>query len=446
MVAAATAVRLTAWQPGLAKGESPQGGLSAADAARELLAAIHSPIMLEWEVSLACGASALLTAELAPQQTVTWPPPKVTFKMRPNCPRLGGEDRLTISLPSVAPVDRLESILASGAAPCQAEAPAIALALQRVADADRGCEACAAAATQHMAREHVNYSSSQSPSVPLVGEDEQHGVLQPLCLEQWHHDVCGHHALFSASCILRGQAGRLLDERSFWASTLHSVTVLAEHGEGSGLWPKSRVICGAVDDTHLRHLVESDEFLRERLSVFFCREVFEVELANPGSRVSLAVEAVRTGRSSSYGFLLGATSHWYAMVAVGAEQSGTGRPQLWLCDSYNKPLTSLCMAADVDAMVERLLDSRRNAVYESLRRSPEWAHRPEQHLAGAFEQGVQEWWKGTLKAPLFWQHRPLAVRRELKRQELMDVRWYLQRLAGRLGLRSADDDGCGQGA
>lgn len=275
-----------------------------------------------------------------------------------------------------------------------------------------------------------------APSLPrkLVAMDEDRGVVQPLCLQQWHHGVCGHHALYSASCILRGQPEALLDERRFWASTLLGVAALADHGEGSGKWPRSRVTGGVADETHLQHLADADAFLKDRVSIFFAHDGLAADLSHSDSQSATALRAVRNGQRRAHAFLCGATSHWYAVIAVGPAPGECGRPQLWLCDSYNAPVAGLRSDADTEAFIDRHMTTIRPRVYESLRALPEYAHRPEEHLAGAFETGVQEWWKGIIKAPLFWRHRPLSLRRELKSQEIREVRSYLSSLASHLGL------------
>jgi len=270
----------------------------------------------------------------------------------------------------------------------------------------------------------------------VLEQDADRGIWQPRCLQQWHHDVCGHHSLFNVACLLRGDFQALLDERRFWASALGGIAELARYGEASGRWPRSRVSGGVADDVHIRHLVESSEVLRGRVCILSSTDALAAELRDCGSALRTAMDRVRLGRSPAHGLLLGATNHWYAAVAV-APPGPHGSPSLWLCDSYNTPMAGLRSEADVGALVEARLEASRDWVYEGLRRLPEWRHRPEEHLEAAFEDGVQEWWKGTLKSAIFWRRQPLSVRRALKHREFSDVLLYLRSLSELLGFPPA---------
>ena len=90
--------------------------------------------------------------------------------------------------------------------------------------------------------------------------------------------------------------------------------------------------------------------------------------------------------------------------------------KIYFFDSYNTPFNS-----EIESMVERHLSVSRTQTLDTLKQHPAWAHKPSDHLENAFEHGVEEWWKGMKKASLFWQHKPLHVRRELMRMDLQLV-------------------------
>ena len=73
-------------------------------------------------------------------------------------------------------------------------------------------------------------------------------------------------------------------------------------------------------------------------------------------------------------------------------------------------------------MVEEQLCVSRASALDALKQNPAWAHKPNAHLETAFEEGVEEWWKGVRKASVFWQHKPLDVRRQLMRMDLQLAR------------------------
>merc|ERR1719330_1067720 len=280
-----------------------------------------------------------------------------------------------------------------------------------------------------------------SPQVEMIATDTPRGVFQPRCLHQWHDSVCGHHALYSISCLLEGRVADLTDEKRFWQSAFSNIRVLAAHGEESKLWPRSRVTGGVADEHHLRHLICRQPSLHGRVSMLshggVLRSQQNVLHRKDVAEAGQALDEIRTGSRQAHGFVLGGTNHWYAAVAFASRGAGAG-PELWFCDSYNKPLAQLRSDEDVARLVDERLEWGRTWLYEKLRRSPEWLHRPEAHLAKVYDEGVEEWWKGVLKSSVFWRFQPFAVRKALKKQELSDVQAHLRDLVSALGLDSAD--------
>lgn len=275
-------------------------------------------------------------------------------------------------------------------------------------------------------------------SLDEVDADPSRGVVQPRCLQQWHGNVCGHHALFSASALVQGQPARLLDEGEFWRGLLDNVAALARHGERMKSWPPSRVTNGVVDEVQLMHLVNSDASLRGRLNFVPNVERLTGDLAARGSEARRALEAVRTGTKQAHGFLLVGAAHWYAAVAVAG--SAGRAPTLLLCDSYNRPMARLRTEEDVAALVDAQMEAKREHVRQALRQHPDWTHRPEEHLDTAFEDGVPEYWKGTNKASLFWRFRPRSVSAEVLRQDFENMRRYVAALLAVLRPGSSGAD------
>jgi len=257
-------------------------------------------------------------------------------------------------------------------------------------------------------------------TVTAVDEDQDRHVIQPRCLQQWQHDICGHHALFNVRRLLGGTSGSFQDESLFWREALRDIEVLARYGEESGRWPRSRVQGGVADEAHLRHLIASDASLAGHVTVVGCKEA----LATVPVQKSLAALGTQHGDCPAHGFLLGGRMHWYSAVAVPSQD----RPQLFLFNSYNIPLARLKSADDIEALVDAEMARSRLRQIERLRRQPDWAHRPDAYIEAAVDEGIQEWWKGSLRSSLFWRQRPLHLQKQLQIQEFDDVRCYVDAL------------------
>jgi hypothetical protein len=299
------------------------------------------------------------------------------------------------------------------------------------------------AAIVETAKEEVAADASRVPlplvppqekpvELPLVQEDAERGIAQPLCLAQWHPDACGHHALFSVRCLLqlfggngsgsgtegRGSAG-LLEEGAFWQRLMRDTLLLADYGERSGRWPRDRVTSCILDEIHMDQLIQSDSSLRGRVSI-----IGSPSALAPGTEAGKALAAVAAGDALAHGFLLECSIHWMALVAV---KPCAGRPSLWLCDSYNRPLARLRDPAQVEELAmehdgdERRQEKRR----QQLRARSEWAHQPQAHIEMALQEGVPEWWKGCKRSALFWRLRPRELRLTLGAQELSCLQQYL---------------------
>lgn len=384
--------------------EAFEGGASAAVAAEALLSALKIPVTLEWQATLEDGTCVVMSAELSTAEPSgisgnKWPPRRVSFKVIPAIEDAGYSE-IDITVPSTASVDQLTELI-NGSKRVRENSPAA-----------------------------ITPSPDTLQSLSLIAADEERHIFQPRCLQQWHGDICGHHALFNARCLLLGEVDMLQDAERFWQHLLEGVAELAEHGERSKRWQKSRVVCGMADGVHLRHLVDSDSLLRGRVTIVESTERLSQKLRDPEAEVQLAIAGFPSGRGA-HAFLLGATNHWYAAVAIAAP-GDKGGPQLWFCDSYNKGLVHLRTEEDVEEMLERLMIEKRADLCEVFKQRPEWSHRPQDHIDAAVEDGVQEWWKGHLKSALFWRDKPLELRRQLMKQELNDVREYMEMLISAL--------------
>lgn len=422
-----------------------------------LLDALKAPVTLEWETPLEdhnTGARAVVYMSLdLDTQASAWPPGK--FKLRVVAPEAENADEkpnlLTASgleMSSSISAAQLADILRAGSPAFNS--PVNTLGCDHASEHAHQDDSCA---VKHSISELGTSVETAKPAsvaeklvaLPLVDSDTRGGVVQPACLRQWHGNVCGHHALFNIQCLLEGQAERFQSYHSFWQHTLNNIQILATHGEASGRWPASRVTKGVADEAHLQYLIEVTQSLRGRVSIAQTVDGFNHELQRPDSAMRSSIDDVIHGRTQAHGFVLGATNHWYSAVAIAAPGSGAlGQKvavRLFFCDSYNRPLGRLQSTQDVEDMAQKLVLQGRSRFDEQLCKQPEWAHRPKEHLDLAFEEGLTEWWKGIKKASLFWREAPLAVKLHLKKQELEDVRSYLQSLIVALGLpKNAEND------
>jgi len=303
-----------------------------------------------------------------------------------------------------------------------------------------GISACDEVAEEDAAAGEAKEEATTTQTIPFkqqqlswLESDVSRGVDQASCLQQWHGDVCGHHALFSVRCHLLGKPTALNDERLFWANTLKNIKELAHHGENTKRWPRSRVTSGVADEVHLLHLVESDDQLRGRVAVLQNVESLRRQLDAPNSDLQKGLDDLVMGRSQAFGFLLGATQHWYAAVALRANapsisscNGSAARVQLIFCDSHNKPLAKLRSADQVDALTDVYIEKHLGRKRKLLLEQPEWQHRPRLHVNQALEDGIEEWWKGSTRSSLFWRFRPKALQRVVIKEELDNVRDYLE--------------------
>lgn len=374
-------------------------GLRPSEAAAALRDALEQPLTLEWEVRLESGCRATLSAQLTRGKSA-WPPDRVALRIASpsqSSSSLEALEVIEIRVTSSASVEHLAELLQ---------------AAETLACGQGKPEPCA-----------------PEQDVRLVAEDADRGIKQPLCLQQWHHDVCGYHALFNARCLLLKKPQELLDQELFWRETLAAVTLLARHGEESSRWARSRVTGGTVDSVHLEHLIGSRPELPGHITVLISPEELASRLGDPSSSCSQALKDIRAGSAQGHAFLLGAVTHWYAAVISPSlcEGSGPRNWDFWFCDSYNTPsILPVFSTGDMNAIASQQVEALRPYTYKSLRHHPEWRDRPEEHLERAFIEGVEEWWKGVQRSSAFWKYKPREVMLELKRLELQELRQYVE--------------------
>jgi len=261
---------------------------------------------------------------------------------------------------------------------------------------------------------------------PIIAADPEHGVVQPQCVHQWHPDVCGHHAIFSCKNMLRqlsggdgaSSANELLDEQLFWHSVLSNIQRLAHVGEKAGRWPRSRVTCGVLDSIHMVEIIETDEFLRDRLNVMDHPDQLAAD--TPAGK---ALADVAAGRRKAHGFLLGCAVHWMGAVVT----NSVSGPRVWLFDSFNRSLGRLRTPEEIKQLAEKYVSE--DGFREKLTSASDWQHKPAEAIEAAVEEGVPEWWKGIKKASLFWRFKPRSLRQELQVQELDYLQKYLQTIS-----------------
>ncbi|CAE8624377.1 unnamed protein product, partial [Polarella glacialis] len=363
-------VRLRTRLP-LESGPDKSSLLTAVDAASALWFALRSPLLLEWEVEFEGGFTAVLAAELSTDTAAAWPPKKCHLSVAPrSAEALGAATSAAraLTVPSAATPQQLSDLLLAGSATVVELAPHLAADVAEPAEPRTTLMHPQAASSQTSDIDPPAYVSGQPT---LVNRDDRRQIFQPLCLQQWNHDVCGHHALFSLRCLLRDQLHLLRDEQRFWRHAFADVESLVQHGEASGRWPKSSVIGGIVDEMHLRYLVSVDRELIGRATVASTSESLREQLASLGP--------CPEGRRRVHGFLLPAATHWYSAAVV--DTPGSNR-EVWFFDSYNWALASMQTAEDIETLVECQLEMSRGYCYEKLRleEPASWLHRPEEHL------------------------------------------------------------------
>jgi len=351
--------------------------------AEALLQALHASIELTWQVTVN-EVVVSLSAELSAD--TLWPPRLASL-------RVAGQEEVSLNVPTNASNEQLADVIDAGLQvvgfPSEEETPA------------------------------------QERNLQPLGVDPEGQVCQPLCLRQWHPNTCGHHVLFNIRRMFRGDSS-LHDKRLFWSETLRNVARLARYGEESGRWPRSRVVGGVADEVHLRHLADTDDVLRDRVTILSSRECFDESLHH--GRVCRVLDEIKTGILESHGFLLGATIHWYAVVVQRTDDG----VQLWVLDSHNTPLTKLRHAEDVEELTTTIIGRWRAKRFDEFRNRDEWNHRPEAAVWSAVENGTEEWWKGRLKSSLFWRYSPMSVEKAKCHSMLDDVRHYLETLCATL--------------
>lgn len=410
-----------------------------------LLLAFQAPLTLAWETYLkdpnsSAQAAVKVSVQLGAEANA-WPPGKFTLSVIPPRPRSGKTNLLSTSgfeVSSSVSATELAELLQVG---CNFACP------EPNADEDEEAAAENSAIVDGPSKDPAQEVALESEpgalqkpvaELPLVASDRCRGLKQALCLQQWHGNTCGHHALFNIRCLLSGHPERLQDNQLFWQSTLENIHLLVKHGEAAGSWPASRVTQGVADENHLRCLVESDQTLQGRVSFSLSAESLSEQLQNADSEMSLAINEIVSGRCQSHGFLLGAPNHWYAAVAIAIPSSDAAlgqavETQLIFCDSHNLPLVGIQNELDVQELTDSLAEKRRERLADSLRSQPEWEHRPKEHLEAACVEGLPEWWKGIKKSSLFWREQPLDVWMYSKKRELDTVRSYIHSLSLALG-------------
>mmetsp|Transcript_84343 Transcript_84343/g.239070 ORF Transcript_84343/g.239070 Transcript_84343/m.239070 type:complete len:425 (+) Transcript_84343:92-1366(+) len=377
------------------------------DVASALLAALATPLTIRWEVRLDGGGCVTLSAPIAsgmPGAPLEWPPPQLMLRVD----YVGGGQSeirsMEFKVPSKLTSDKLGAVISG----------------------------CLSADLSRRPSEPVticpNHSTAASapPPMAMLDADPERGIVQPKCVLQWHDSVCGHHALFNVRQLLNiipgvretdaAQPEKLLDEESFWQTALSDVKKLAEFGECTGRWPKSRVTCGVLDGVHMAQLISTDSFLRGRVSI-----VENPEMLRADSAAGRSLAAVAAGHQTAHAFLLGCSIHWMGLVAAKV----AGWPQVWICDSFNRPLVQLLRLDNARDVADRHELKLRDHFRQFLRAHPEWEHQPEWNIDQALEDGIPEWWKGIRKSPAFWRWQPREVRRALAMEEVEYLQQYL---------------------
>ncbi|CAE7456080.1 unnamed protein product [Symbiodinium natans] len=382
-----------------------KGPLSTDRAAAALLSGLFSPVALQWTVEIDNGLTAVVRAEVSKDLTM-WPPEWV---------------HLTTT--------RLEDV-----------------------DGDlreRCLEIKAVDGSLLDSETETSISSLSDETLCTVVAWQARGISQPMCLAQWHDAVCGHHALFNLRCLLCGDFSVLHNEQRFWRQALSDIERLAQHGETSGSWP--RLVHLSISAQYLR-ILESEQAVLQNPDSFSGRlTAYQTNIGRHVCIVDEAMDSYGMGRASiCLCFARGAaavplTCEWtstlqqilegfyqYSAAVVARQdmlQRSDGRCKIYFFDSYNTPLVTVTSNAEIESMVEEQLCVSRLHALDKLKQHPAWAHKPIDHRESAFEQGVEEWWKGIKKASVFWQHKPLDVRRQLMRMDLQLVRDFLRVLA-----------------
>jgi hypothetical protein len=217
-----------------------------------------------------------------------------------------------------------------------------------------------------------------------------------------------------------------LDEKLFWQRTLSNIQRLAHVAETSGRWPRSRVTGGVIDSVHMAELIESNDFLRDRLHVVDHPD--QIAADTPAGK---ALADVAEGRRKAHGFLIGCAVHWMGLVATNDSASAAG-PRVWLFDSLNRTFGRLRTQEELAQLAESCVSEDMSRFKEKLKSTAGWQHRSAEAIEEAAEDGVPEWWKGIKKNSMFWRFKPRCLRQELQYQELDYLQKYLRLVSSSL--------------
>ena len=246
---------------------------------------------------------------------------------------------------------------------------------------------------------------SLAPPAALLDAQAEPGIVMLKAAKQWHGNACGHHALANAIAMLHCTDPEApLDIYHVWSVAAFALNVLNEYRTASGMWSTSRLEAGTLDATHLSHFVANTPELRDFVTVL--ANVDELETS---CRLALQYSSVVGKR---HAFVLGLESHWVAFALIAPNV-------MWWADAHNKDVVAL-RSLDDCLVLAMLVVERHRPVFRTKIRSmfPAYEHAPMSVLDTLYDDGIPEWWRGELKSPLWWTHRPAWVRTSIMLREL----------------------------
>eukprot|EP00299_Pterocystis_sp_00344_P007583 c2519_g1_i1.p1 GENE.c2519_g1_i1~~c2519_g1_i1.p1 ORF type:complete len:1392 (+),score=412.82 c2519_g1_i1:290-4177(+) len=256
-------------------------------------------------------------------------------------------------------------------------------------------------------------TNTGSVAVVTCAEVRGTAVLQLRSVGQWHPSVCGHHAYFNALSVIAALNGSdlspLLNEQSFWKSTLNNIHTMQTHSIQNNLWKSNNLNGGILDGSHLNWLI-SQLPANIKHNVRACETVEEVKHFVKNAPID-----------QNCAIIFGAQTHWITFVLC----TINGSRYVIYMDSHNKPIND---SVDVRTVADEIIEKHREVFIERLKRVPRWQMAPNQVLSDMFTKGIPEYWKGFEKNQMWWSSRPASIRKKLLIDEVEASRNALRTL------------------
>mmetsp|Transcript_8733 Transcript_8733/g.16229 ORF Transcript_8733/g.16229 Transcript_8733/m.16229 type:complete len:1331 (-) Transcript_8733:1773-5765(-) len=254
-------------------------------------------------------------------------------------------------------------------------------------------------------------------------------LRQRQVLKQTLANACGYHALYNTLDMLDGTIYCEQTYLGLWENIFLWMRILHDYNDKVNMWSKDGICSGAVDQVQMEYIVKHDPRLENRVFVFGSKE----DMVESECLKQSAGPAVKA-------FLVGCITHWTVFVVNGI---GSKNAVITFADSFNKPSLQFVPGIGKDSLVESdrfesveelsgsVMEKYRPSFARKMRKiSSHYEHLPESEIEKMYVEGVPEYWKGSVKDRLYWNHRALADRIYLLNIEMESVLGYVGPLLG----------------